>query len=188
MYVNVTVLRGNSRSEEESMHPERQIEWDASWNHSSAAQNHHSTGLKYWETINGTTFFLNLVAILCGIVWEWDPPKFFMVQNHSTGHNWRCITYILYWCVCVFHVFSSKSPWWLYILPAQSPWSLGNAICTYKKTTSIDMFRGRFHKRGYLLVSSLLGLVGIGMLGFFEQGRSGPGAFPWAMRTWGTLW
>ena len=105
MYVNVTVLRGNSRSEEESMHPERQIEWDASWNHSSAAQNHHNTGLKYWETINGTTFFLNLVAILCGIVWEWDPPKFFMVQNHSTGHNWRCITYILYWCVCVFHVF-----------------------------------------------------------------------------------
>ena len=33
--------------------------------------------------------------------------------------------------------------------------------------------RGRFHKRGYLLVSSLLGLVGIGMLGLDQQGRSG---------------
>lgn len=55
---------------------------------------------------------------------------------------------------------------------AMIPWSMKGFIGVLSDIVPI----GRFHKRGYLLVSSLLGLVGIGMLGFFEQGRSGD---PW---------
>lgn len=38
---------------------------------------------------------------------------------------------------------------------------------------------GRFHKRGYLLVSSLLGFVGLGILGLFSQGSGILQQFRW---------